>query len=117
MMNNEQHLVQQTNLDMSNIAQSAEHNDDPNCIGDRDSESLEDQSVHEETNVESVVEAVASANIAALIMLKVPTFRLPYLREAYEKKKSGLDLYDFLHAFLSNMNLENDHVLLTMVPE
>jgi hypothetical protein len=62
-------------------------------------------------------QAVITLNIASSIMLKIPTQRLPYLRECYERRPQGIDLYEFLHAFVDNMHLEDNDALLSIIPE
>lgn len=84
---------------------------------DFDTESIgsEDSEIHLKFQLSA--QAEITLNIASSIMLKIPTHRLPYLREAYERKKRGVDLYDFLHAFVNNMHLEDNDALLSIIPD
>lgn len=59
----------------------------------------------------------ASVNVSATIMLKVPTYNLAPLRECFEAEPDGLNLYQFLKAFVANMDLESDQDLISVVPD
>ena len=59
----------------------------------------------------------ASVNVSATIMLKVPTYSLAPLRQCFEAEPDGLNLYQFLKAFVANMDLESDQDLLSVVPD
>ena len=59
----------------------------------------------------------SGSNISSSIMLTVPTHRLPHIRTEYAKNKDGIDLMDFLKAFTANMQLDDDQIFLTMVPD
>lgn len=53
-----------------------------------------------------------STNVSSTIMMKVPTLCLGTLRQCFELEPKGLTLVQFLNAFVQNMDLENDEVLL-----
>ena len=59
----------------------------------------------------------ASVNVSATIMLKVPTYSLAPLRQCFEAEPDGLNLYQFLKAFVANMDLESDQDLISVVPD
>ena len=59
----------------------------------------------------------STANVSSTIMLKVPTANLAPLREVFESGVGGLNLRQFLKAFISNMNLENDEELMQIIPD
>lgn len=56
-------------------------------------------------------------NVSAAVMLKIPAHRLTSLREDYEKEKEGLNLINFLKAFIKNMDLNSQDELIAIVPD
>lgn len=58
-----------------------------------------------------------SVNVSATIMLKVPTYNLASLRQQFEAEPDGLNLYQFLKAFVANMELESEQDLISVVPD
>ncbi len=61
--------------------------------------------------------AESSANVSSAIMLKVPTASLPTLRIEFEREEDGLNIVQFLVAFVRNMDLESVDELLNIVPD
>ena len=61
--------------------------------------------------------AESSANVSSAIMLKVPTQSLASLRVEFEKEEAGLNLIQFLVAFVRNMDLSGEDELLSIVPD
>jgi hypothetical protein len=53
-----------------------------------------------------------STNVSSTIMMKVPTACLVTLRNCFENESDGLNLVQFLQAFVANMDLENHDMLL-----
>lgn len=58
-----------------------------------------------------------STNVSSTIMMKVPTACLVTLRNCFENEPEGLNLVQFLKAFVQNMDLENHDMLLKTVPD
>jgi hypothetical protein len=58
-----------------------------------------------------------STNVSSTIMMKVPTACLVTLRNCFENEPQGLNLVQFLKAFVTNMDLENHEMLLKTVPD
>ena len=61
--------------------------------------------------------AESSANVSSAIMLKVPTASLTTLRIEFEREEDGLNIVQFLVAFVRNMDLESVDELLNIVPD
>ena len=61
---------------------------------------------------EGKIELEYSTNVSSTIMMKVPTACLVTLRNCFENEPQGLNLVQFLHAFVQNMDLENSEMLL-----
>jgi len=53
-----------------------------------------------------------SSNVSSAIMMKVPTPNLVGLRAAFESEAAGLNLVQFLEAFVKHMELDSDEMLL-----
>lgn len=59
------------------------------------------------------MEKADNGNVAAAIMMKVPTHNLENLRDRFLRGgEDGLDLVQFLEAFVRNMVLDSDDMLL-----
>lgn len=58
------------------------------------------------------VELQYSTNVSSTIMMKVPTSCLASLRSCFELEPKGLNLVQFLKAFVKNMDLDGEDMLL-----
>ena len=113
------------------MMESEEENNSARAMEEEDEEdesSLGGSSIELEPDADAEIETVldgdfqkpvpeASVNVSATIMLKVPTYSLAPLRQCFEAEPDGLNLYQFLKAFVANMDLESDQDLISVVPD
>lgn len=106
--------------DESNSVREMEEDEDESSLGgsinEQDAEADMEDSLTLTDDVQKSVPD-SSVNVSATIMLKVPTYSLAPLRQCFEAEPDGLNLYQFLKAFVANMDLESDQDLLSVVPD
>ena len=101
--------------DESNSVREMEEDEDESSLGEQDADADMDSLILTDNAQKPVPDA--SVNVSATIMLKVPTYSLAPLRQCFEAEPDGLNLYQFLKAFVANMDLESDLDLLSVVPD
>lgn len=101
-----------------NLVNSNLENQNDTAIASSELENSPIENHEVESSVPFEYNAEAAANVSSAIMFKVPTKALATLRETFESANGGLNLIQFLEAFVRNMDLDEDEEeLLRSVPD